>query len=469
MLEPDKNKECNLAICLMHMNRLAEAKSLLHAVKASSGRNVMDESYSKSFERACEILNELEAQSASEPGLKERNSCKETISSPSPMVAAGRREGGQRDDAYRYMGQPRELFCVNYFETNDKSKEKMAVLEEMTSPCVSYGRGNSLRYSQQGVRFNELRNGCFDENSGERRSGLCVGKNYRGGTNGPEPQASSCHRKTYYSPVPAWCKARTPFTQPRRCLWGFRDGRQRKVEFSNMEQKFSCDEDWRRNSCENSDLKKSTTVERNLNQGELTSASQNGQSTTETPNPTVDSSTCCKKKSWADMAEEEDDEDFFTSSEKFEFNESPRVQTQMKNGGQNFEYYNGWNAEEEFNDENLNHNIVQESPYPQTQMKNVARKLELFNLKDEYVSPGIHNPSPRNEPVKRTLRFDHHQKRGHSTDYNNLCASPVPRKSLNCDGSNSAQAKGKGCVPGKNVRLLRRNRLKVFEDITRSP
>ncbi|XP_059668264.1 protein POLLENLESS 3-LIKE 2-like [Cornus florida] len=35
-LETDKNKECNLAICLMHMNRMTEAKFLLQTIKASS-------------------------------------------------------------------------------------------------------------------------------------------------------------------------------------------------------------------------------------------------------------------------------------------------------------------------------------------------------------------------------------------------------------------------------------------------
>jgi len=60
-LEPDKNKQCNLAICLMHMNRIAEAKSLLHAVRYSSGNRPMNESYAKSFERALQMLTDLES------------------------------------------------------------------------------------------------------------------------------------------------------------------------------------------------------------------------------------------------------------------------------------------------------------------------------------------------------------------------------------------------------------------------
>lgn len=62
-LESDKNKQCNLAICLIHLNRIAEAKSLLQAVRASS-RN---ESYAKSFEHASWMLTELESQSMLQP------------------------------------------------------------------------------------------------------------------------------------------------------------------------------------------------------------------------------------------------------------------------------------------------------------------------------------------------------------------------------------------------------------------
>ncbi|XP_047308825.1 protein POLLENLESS 3 [Impatiens glandulifera] len=63
-LEPDKNKQCNLAICLMNMNRITEAKFLLKRIQAeaSSSRlphGQIDESYAKSLERAMETLEEL--------------------------------------------------------------------------------------------------------------------------------------------------------------------------------------------------------------------------------------------------------------------------------------------------------------------------------------------------------------------------------------------------------------------------
>ncbi|XP_019173383.1 PREDICTED: protein POLLENLESS 3-like isoform X2 [Ipomoea nil] len=61
-LEPDKNKQCNLAICLMHMNKIAEAKFLLQSIRASSDYKEMDDSCHKSLERAMEMVSEFESQ-----------------------------------------------------------------------------------------------------------------------------------------------------------------------------------------------------------------------------------------------------------------------------------------------------------------------------------------------------------------------------------------------------------------------
>ncbi|CAA7017450.1 unnamed protein product [Microthlaspi erraticum] len=59
-LEPDNNKLCNLAICLMRMDRTTEAKSLLEDVKQSIRNQYKDEAFYKSFERAKEMLAERE-------------------------------------------------------------------------------------------------------------------------------------------------------------------------------------------------------------------------------------------------------------------------------------------------------------------------------------------------------------------------------------------------------------------------
>ncbi|GJR95977.1 pollenless 3-like protein [Tanacetum coccineum] len=60
-LEPDKNKQCNLAICLMYMERMTEAKFLLSTVKGSNRSREKYESYAKSYERAVMVMHELES------------------------------------------------------------------------------------------------------------------------------------------------------------------------------------------------------------------------------------------------------------------------------------------------------------------------------------------------------------------------------------------------------------------------
>ncbi|OVA08049.1 Tetratricopeptide repeat-containing domain [Macleaya cordata] len=66
-IEPDKNKQCNLAICLMHKGRIKEAKFLLQSVKPSSAEREIADSYIKSFDRAVEMLTELESHSVRNP------------------------------------------------------------------------------------------------------------------------------------------------------------------------------------------------------------------------------------------------------------------------------------------------------------------------------------------------------------------------------------------------------------------
>ncbi|KAJ4975715.1 hypothetical protein NE237_000821 [Protea cynaroides] len=66
-IEPDKNKHCNLAVCLMHRGQIEEAKSLLQEIAPSTKEREVGDSYIKSFDRACEILAELESQSILSP------------------------------------------------------------------------------------------------------------------------------------------------------------------------------------------------------------------------------------------------------------------------------------------------------------------------------------------------------------------------------------------------------------------
>eukprot|EP01018_Ginkgo_biloba_P019296 Gb_18147 [translate_table: standard] len=64
-IEPDNNKMCNLGICLMKQGRVAEAKAMLQCVKPASADGPWGlDSHLKSYERAQEMLKELESQSA---------------------------------------------------------------------------------------------------------------------------------------------------------------------------------------------------------------------------------------------------------------------------------------------------------------------------------------------------------------------------------------------------------------------
>lgn len=62
-IEVDRNKQCNLAVCLIYMNRLIEAKFLLQVIRDSAAGGQMDESYAKSFYRASQLLAEMESHS----------------------------------------------------------------------------------------------------------------------------------------------------------------------------------------------------------------------------------------------------------------------------------------------------------------------------------------------------------------------------------------------------------------------
>ncbi|XP_051200849.1 uncharacterized protein [Lolium perenne] len=62
-IEADYNKECNLAICLMKIGKVAEAKYLLQSIPCNSN----DENHVRSLARATEVLREMESQTLPSP------------------------------------------------------------------------------------------------------------------------------------------------------------------------------------------------------------------------------------------------------------------------------------------------------------------------------------------------------------------------------------------------------------------
>ncbi|KAI3933801.1 hypothetical protein MKW92_038043 [Papaver armeniacum] len=61
-IDPDKNKQCNLATCLMQKGKIMEAKSFLETVKPTSvAEGELADSYVKSFDHATDMLSELDS------------------------------------------------------------------------------------------------------------------------------------------------------------------------------------------------------------------------------------------------------------------------------------------------------------------------------------------------------------------------------------------------------------------------
>ncbi|XP_074272444.1 protein SULFUR DEFICIENCY-INDUCED 1 [Silene latifolia] len=80
-IEPDRNKQCNLAVCLMCMNNITEAKFLLQSIQSSAPEGKMDETYAKAYERAVELLSEIESHPFDN---KENNSTNTSVFAFSP-------------------------------------------------------------------------------------------------------------------------------------------------------------------------------------------------------------------------------------------------------------------------------------------------------------------------------------------------------------------------------------------------
>lgn len=200
-LEPDKNQQCNLAICLIHLNKTAEAKFLLESVRASCINEQMEESHVRSFERAAQILEDLEMHNNAEPAAWEVGFYGE-IQMHFPSGARRNLKGFSGDDN---AGQ-----C--------------------DLPGAEKSNGSANMHCNQMVPLQELKGGAGFWKHNESNPGFPVRGNVKG-TNGSsrrnENQFGNSQVSQYASPG---CLAGTPedpCTQPRKCLWPF-NGDQRR-------------------------------------------------------------------------------------------------------------------------------------------------------------------------------------------------------------------------------------------------
>ncbi|KAF7150546.1 hypothetical protein RHSIM_Rhsim02G0163700 [Rhododendron simsii] len=420
--EADKNKQCNLAICLMHMDRMIEARLLLQTTRASPIDGQSDDSYLKSYARATQVLTELESKSG--------------------------------------VG-------------NDQEKP-------------SFGHGNFSESSPQTLFGDAWKKGFYSENSYERKVSFGSKRNDKCISNGGIEPGSFNKKAYYSSPVPGSGIPNVPFTQPRcsssfshgdqqRAFW--RDfgvgGCSRKLSF---EQQMShqcfdgrmpafakerskaalqkseigspsvngnwrktivkgdldgnCGENDRHNNLarqgevfSNGDWDQKTNIctansVRTTETDETNSYTRNNSGNSGNFRDPIDLNPMRKsKKSWADIVEEDEQELL------------------------------------EFGDENVNSNISCPNGTPLNEIEKLSRKIESIDLKDGYYTQPQTAASSMNRTTRRSLCFDHQQK-------------PCPL-ALNFEGNDKFMlVNEREGIPGIGTTSLRRNRLQVFRDIT---
>ncbi|KAL2484195.1 protein POLLENLESS 3-like [Forsythia ovata] len=499
--ESDKNKKCNLAVCLMHMNKLTEAKFLLQTVRDSSENEHVDETHAKSFERATQMLAEMESHHV----LKRMEQGKDI-----DRFGANRRY----EFSYEYKADFDNRRKHHQFGTEQGDADSARKMDH-DSP---FGIGRIPK-----VPFTQPRSCSWSFNTEDQRKGCSV--------EDTEGDADSARKMAHNSPFGAGRIPKVPFTQPRRCSWSFNTGDQRRgwsvedakggfcrqlsfeqstngenkkrVANQNLESNVpealpqilekhlaSVDGNWIKRPLGNlsrvdseeewkvvdflayDGQKKPSMEEYNLPSelnfsGDCTNSRETfdgdyGLSSSFTnacslePKAAKDDSENLKlaeelqkdwkitdefsmcentKKSWADMVEE-DEEELQIWSSSFP--------------GKDWDL-----TDKEFNDENVDANIIPESPTLLNQAEDLSQKTDTLDMKSGYHTQPENTASLKNQSVKRSLCFYQHQKQGRAD------------KALNFGGHSSIPSEDR--TPTNLKKLMRRNRLQVFQDITSIP
>ncbi|GLU17525.1 hypothetical protein SLE2022_338880 [Rubroshorea leprosula] len=403
-LDPDRNKQCNLAVCLLHMRRIAEAKALLQEIRDSCGRKQMDESYAKSFERAIRMLCEIESQSTPEPVSQEPDKRKEIqrFNATSENWRSSHESPCERPG---YWGnstrQGVTSACQRTYASPAPGKRNAEGL--LTQPRRGSWRFTNVDqrggWGEDAVR-SSVRKLQFDQTITTENLGLHSTQNLNG-----DPLASQNEK-----PGLGLQKSAVALPSPTREDWrrswsdvakvkedeaveylrqpGKGEGNDRYAQVENREKKHASgvlltqprnilsrpqngNQKWARweentvgGSIHNLSFEHTTT--------ELSHSSQNlvGEpvaSTNEKSETGLEiSAVVANKKSWADMVEEEEE---------------------MLSGKGPSTKFDGFNCEEEFNDENLNSNIIYQKPLSQNQIGTVRQMLESLDIKGGKSAP----------------------------------------------------------------------------------
>lgn len=421
-LEPDKNKECNLAICLMHMNRIREAKSLLQSIRRGSSQvGEMNISCAKSFERASQILTELEES--------------QSVLNPAKL----REEDNSKSSSFP---------CLIEFKTDcrDVCKE---IKPSFTYPIDR----NSEDLSHP------INGGTYCQNQLDNKI------NYSG-----------FDKNIYTSPVPVRENSKVSFTEPRRGSRLIRSADQRnrfcksdavcsvnrKISFDRINvdgdwreqndavmNKSIVDGQWKKNPCKIDGQEKLTTK---------ASSNTSFNSTEFKDSQTQEFSLIKSGKSWADIVEEEEE----LMRRESDFQENILSE-------ESFFSSKTWDSREEFANQNLNVNITHQAQFDN--IETVNEKLEC-DSQDGHTKSGTVSESAFssiNPMVRRSLCFDK-QKEGKADDYSDYISSSMPQKALEFEGCDElVMVKNRGSGLVKNIQSKWRNRLQVFKEITLLP
>ncbi|XP_010258584.1 PREDICTED: uncharacterized protein LOC104598291 isoform X2 [Nelumbo nucifera] len=140
-IEPDKNKQCNLSICLMHRGEITKAKSLLQAIAPSSADRGLADPYIKSFDRASEILAEIESQPTTDATEQTKEIKESSFTSPINKISSSRASSVNAIQSHGFgFPIPRRL--------EDSSNKDLVQLEAQKRESVSSGNHKSELYSQ---------------------------------------------------------------------------------------------------------------------------------------------------------------------------------------------------------------------------------------------------------------------------------------------------------------------------------
>lgn len=202
--ELDRNKQCNLAVCLMHMNRMTEAKLLLQTVRDSCGNREMDESYAKAYERAMESLTRLE----SRQGEKLIASAEERqVNVPAPFSPFKSRGP---EGCFTQNGGPKRRFI----ELSNANRGNSA------------GHNNWFQSSPQYSYGDKWKKATFGSQS-----------NFKWGSNGTRKESFMFNKEDVSSPIPNEATSEVLLTQPRRCTWSFDKEEKKKAVVHDVHRK----------------------------------------------------------------------------------------------------------------------------------------------------------------------------------------------------------------------------------------